>query len=139
MELNHAAAASPLTQTRSRNDWLDGFAVCASVACMIHCLGLPLLLAALPAFADQIDPGESFHAVVLALAVPTSALALVSGWRRHRAPVPLAIGAVGLALMAVGILFASREILETAITVSGSLLLAGAHIANWRLRRARNR
>lgn len=102
---------------------------------MIHCLGLPLLLAALPAFADQIDPGESFHAIVLALAVPMSAFALISGWRKHRAFVPLVVGLVGLALMAIGIAFASKEIVETAITVSGSLLLAGAHIANWRIRR----
>lgn len=118
-----------------KGDWLDGFAVVASVTCMIHCLGLPLLLAALPAFADRIDPGESFHAIVLAFAVPTSAIALVGGWRKHRAFVPLAVGSVGLVLMAVGIVFASREILETAITVSGGLLLAGAHIANWRKRR----
>lgn len=123
-------------RTKAGN-WLDGFAVCASVTCMIHCLGLPLLLAALPALADRIDPGESFHAIVLSLAVPTSALALIAGWRRHRAFVPLVVGASGLILMATGIAFAGRAVLETGITVSGSLLLAGAHIANWRMRKTR--
>ena len=118
-----------------RSNLLDGFAVCASVTCMIHCLGLPLLLAALPAFADRIDPSESFHAIVLLLAVPTSAFALIQGWRRHRAFAPLVVGGLGLSLMAVGIAFASRELVETAVTVTGSLLLAGAHIANWRHRR----
>ncbi|MCT2399897.1 MerC domain-containing protein [Novosphingobium sp. HK4-1] len=106
---------------------------------MIHCLGLPLLLAALPTLADQIDPGESFHMIVLALAVPTSAFALIEGWRRHRAFVPLAVGVIGLFLMATGIAFASREMLETAVTIAGSLLLAGAHIANWRHRRSAQR
>lgn len=129
--LARASAASS-----KKGDWLDGFAICASISCMIHCLGLPLLLAVLPAFADQIDLGENFHAIVLALALPTSAIALVGGWRKHRAFVPLAVGSTGLVLMALGIVFASREILETAITVSGGLLLAGAHIANWRHRRA---
>ncbi|OJW60282.1 MAG: MerC mercury resistance protein [Sphingomonadales bacterium 63-6] len=129
-------AARASTVASKRGDWLDGFAVCASISCMIHCLGLPLLLAALPAFADQIDPGDNFHAIVLALAVPTSAIALVGGWRKHRAFIPLAVGSAGLVLMALGIVFASQEILETAITVSGGLLLAGAHIANWRHRRA---
>ncbi|MGC6331009.1 MerC domain-containing protein [Rhizorhabdus sp. FW153] len=113
---------------------LDGFAVCASFTCMAHCLLLPLLLAALPAFADRLDPGESFHLIVLLLAIPTSAFALVAGWRRHRASVPLAVGSAGLVLMAAGIAFASREAIETGLTVAGSLLLAGAHIANWRNR-----
>lgn len=116
-------------------NWLDGLAVCASVTCMVHCLGLPLLLAALPVLADRIDPGESFHAIVLALAVPTSAFALVTGARRHRAFVPLAVGAVGLCLMAAGIAFASDEAVEVSVTVTGSLLLAGAHVASWRLRK----
>ncbi|MGK2909060.1 MAG: MerC domain-containing protein [Sphingobium sp.] len=126
-----------LNASARKVDWLDGFAVCASVTCMIHCLGLPLLLAALPTFADQSDPGESFHAIVLALTVPTSAFALISGWRKHRAFVPLVVGAIGLAMIAIGIAFASRKAVETAVTVSGSLLLAGAHVANWRRRRHR--
>ena len=114
---------------------LDGISVCASAACMVHCLALPLLFAALPALAGRLDPGEGFHAVILLLAVPTSALALVGGWRRHRAAVPLIIGTIGLVLMALGVVLSSREAIETAVTVSGSLLLAGAHIANWRHRR----
>lgn len=125
--------------SNSRPAWVermfDGFAVCASFTCMAHCLLLPLLLAALPALADRLDPGESFHIVVLLLAVPTSAFALIGGWRRHRASVPLAVGSAGLALMAAGIAFSSREAIETALTVAGSLLLAGAHVANWRNRR----
>ena len=28
--------------------WLDGFAICASTLCTVHCLGLPLLFALLP-------------------------------------------------------------------------------------------
>lgn len=126
----------PLSRAEPRSaNWLDAFAVCASATCMVHCLGLPLLLAALPALLNRIDPGEGFHVLVLALAVPTSAFALIQGWRRHRAFAPLAVGALGLLLMAGGIVFASRELIETAVTIAGSLLLAGAHIANWRLRR----
>jgi len=119
--------------TRAHN-WFDGFAVCASVTCMIHCLILPLVLAALPALAARFDPGESFHVIVLALAVPTSAFALVGGWRRHHASIPLIVGAFGLALMITGIAFATREAIETGVTVAGSLLLASAHIVNWRIR-----
>ncbi|WP_448663428.1 MerC domain-containing protein [Sphingomonas sp. CJ20] len=115
---------------------LDGFALCASTLCMLHCLALPLVLAALPALATRLEVGESFHAIVLAFAVPTSALALIGGWRRHRAAAPMLVGAVGLTLMASGIAFATREALETGLTVAGSLFVAGAHIGNWRQRRA---
>jgi len=113
---------------------LDGFAVCASAACMVHCLVLPLVLAALPAVASRIGAGEGFHAIALMAALPTSALALAGGWRRHRAFGPVVVGSVGLLLMAFGLLFAERHAIETAVTVAGSLCLAGAHVANWRRR-----
>ena len=112
--------------------WLDGFAICASALCTVHCLGLPLLFALLPTIAARIDPGESFHLLMLAVAVPTSLFALLQGWRRHRASLPLGIGLAGLSLMAVGALAAHTPLSEAIWTVSGSALLAGAHILNWR-------
>ncbi|MEE4451699.1 MerC domain-containing protein [Novosphingobium resinovorum] len=131
--MSSSPQTSPARDRRaSTGNLLDGFAVCASAACMVHCLGLPLLLAVLPAIAHRLDPGEHFHLAVLLLAVPTSAFALVGGWRRHRGFVPLAVGAIGLTLMALGLALAHREAIETALTVAGSLLLAGAHVANWR-------
>lgn len=68
-----------------RQRWLDGFAVTASVLCLIHCLVLPALLVALPVLATMLAVPERFHAVAFALALPTSVLAIASGYRRHRA------------------------------------------------------
>lgn len=115
--------------------WLDGFAVGASALCLIHCLALPLLIAALPAIASRIDIGEGFHLGVLLFAIPTSAFALIEGWRRHRGAAPLFVGGAGLALLALGLAFENWVAVETGVTVAGSLLLAGAHIVNWRRRR----
>ncbi len=115
-------------------DWVERAAVGASALCLIHCAGLPLLLAALPALSSLIPIPESFHVWVLAFAVPTSALALVTGWRHHRRAYPLMIGAVGLALLAIGALLLLGGRWETPVTIMGSLCLASAHIANWRLR-----
>lgn len=130
------AAACPSAQHDERPGspaaLLDGLALCASSLCTLHCLGLPLLFALLPAFASRIDPGESFHLVMLALAVPTSLFALAQGRRRHGGWAPLLIGIAGLALMSVGALMAKSVLTETLWTVAGSLLLAGAHILNWR-------
>lgn len=124
--LNASAPAKGLTA------WLDGFALCASSLCTLHCLGLPLLFALLPAFASRIDPGESFHLVMLALAVPTSLFALVQGQRRNGGRGPILLGIAGLTLMSVGALMVETTLAEALWTVAGSLLLAGAHILNWR-------
>ncbi|MGV3480760.1 MAG: MerC domain-containing protein [Sphingobium sp.] len=114
--------------------WLDGLSIGASALCLIHCLALPILIAALPALARALDLREGFHLLVLAAAIPTSAVALMAGHRRHGALVPVFTGIAGLVLMMIGALFTSRAAAETALTVAGSLLLASAHIANWRLR-----
>jgi hypothetical protein len=133
MAVCDSSQSSPVS-TGSRNGWLDGFALCASSLCTLHCLGLPLLFAILPAVASRIDPGESFHIIMLALAIPTSLFALVEGWRRHRTIALPLIGVAGLTLMAIGALIASSPVAEAAWTIIGSLMLASAHIANWRRR-----
>lgn len=115
-----------------RQSLLDSMAIGASFACMIHCLGMPLLLAALPAFAQIADIPESFHIVMLAIAVPTSALALVRGYRIHGAGIPLTLGLVGISLLSSGAFWSETELSETGLTVLGSLTLAVAHIGNWR-------
>jgi hypothetical protein len=115
-------------------DWIERAAVGASALCLIHCAGLPLLLAALPALSSLIPIPESFHVWVLAFAVPTSALALVTGWRHHSQVYPLLMGATGLALLATGALLLLGGRWETPVTILGSLCLASAHIGNWRLR-----
>lgn len=122
----------PACQSSPPAGWLDGFALCASSLCTLHCLGLPLLFALLPVFASRIDPGESFHLVMLALAIPTSLFALVQGRRRHGAQRPFWLGLSGLMLMAIGALVARDAVQEAGATVTGSLLLAAAHIVNWR-------
>lgn len=118
-------------QRRGQN-WLDGVAVGASAACLVHCLALPLLIAALPVLAGMLAIGEGLHAIIFAAAVPTSALALFAGHRRHGQLTPVAGSALGLTLLASGLL-AGRPLAETALTVAGSLLLASAHLMNWRL------
>ncbi len=125
-----AAAGEDCSPAPSR--WIDGFAICASSLCMIHCVGLPVLFALLPMVAARIDPGESFHLAMLAIAVPTSLFALVQGWRRGGSARLLMMGVAGLSAMAMGALWAEGDVAEAAWTVTGSLILAGAHWMNWR-------
>ena len=128
MSHRHPAASAPGI------DWIERAAVGASALCLIHCIGLPLLLAALPALSSLLPIPESFHVRVLAFAVPSSALALFAGRHHHRRAYPLMIGATGLMLLALGALLLLGGRWETPVTIMGSLCLACAHIANWRLR-----
>ena len=115
----------------SRQPLLDGLAIGASFACLIHCLALPLLIMLLPALGAFLVVPEAFHVWALAFAAPVSLVALSAGYRHHRAAAPLFIALPGLAQMAIGALATSSEWMETAFTVPGVLLLAIGHALNW--------
>jgi hypothetical protein len=111
----------------------DGASVGLSLACLAHCLALPLVAAALPALADLLRTPEWTHALLLILALPLSLGALAAGYRRHGRGLPFAVGAIGLALMAGGLGFEAYRLVEMGLTLAGSSLVALAHLRNWRL------
>lgn len=123
-----------ISSTSDHEDWFDRAALGASFLCLVHCLALPLLFAALPALSHVIAIPESFHVWILLFAVPASGAALLGGRARHRASWPSGAGACGLLCLVLGAFAVERASDETAITVAGSLMLAAAHVANWRLR-----
>lgn len=114
--------------------WLDLAAVSASGLCLLHCLALPLIIAALPSLGGAVA-GSGTHWVLLAFALP------VSLWVLSRDPwpegiVPLALGAAGLSLMTLGVAFYEGLPAERILTVAGVSLVAAAHIVRWQRRRA---
>lgn len=116
----------------SRQRAFDGLAIGASALCLLHCLILPLMLIVLPTLAAILVVPEWFHLWALALALPTSLLALWSGYRRHRSIKPAAIVLPGLALLALGVFVARAEWVETLLTVGGAVALTIGHALNWR-------
>ncbi|TIX51677.1 MerC domain-containing protein [Alteraurantiacibacter aquimixticola] len=112
-------------------NWLDGIAIAASVACMIHCLALPVLIALLPAWTSWLDLPESFHFWFLLAALPFSLLILWRTARRGGRRRPLVLGSMGLALMAIGVVMLGHPA-EPWIASTGAILLASAHVLNWR-------
>ena len=114
---------------------LDASAIGLSGLCLVHCLLLPVAAAALlPALAAASE-AEWVHRLFVALALPLAGLAL---WRAHRQrPLPwplLALAATGLTGLVAGALGWPDHALETPLTVLGSVLLASAHVWNWRRR-----
>jgi hypothetical protein len=123
----------------ARQRLFDGLAISASLLCLAHCLLLPLAILLVPMLAAFLTLPEAFHAWVFALAVPTSLVALLAGWRRHGARQPALLAGAGLLLLGAGLVLAPAHAVETALTVAGSLLLALGHVRNWRLLGARGR
>ena len=119
---------------------LDRLGIVLSGVCIVHCLALPLLVAALPLLGGGVLGGHSFHEWLLLAVVPVSLVALVFGYRRHGDPMVLKMGAGGLLLLCFATygyrLVGLPENWERAISIVGGLIHAGGHVLNFRRTRA---
>lgn len=123
--------SSPPTPARGAARALDVAAIGLSGLCLAHCLALPVAAAFLPLLGAWSE-AEWVHLAFLAAAIPVSVTALVrsGGWRK--APVA-SLAIAGLGFLTVGALGWPTEAWETGLTVLGGLMLATAHLLNWRL------
>ena len=112
----------------------DYAGMAASALCLVHCLAMPLLLAAFP----LLGLGGEHHALHDALLLGVTApvlLALVPGYLKHRDPVALMLGVAGLVCFLAAVFVLGPRIGEMAETVGAvvsSVLLLGAHLRNHR-------
>jgi hypothetical protein len=118
---------------------LDRLGIFLSATCLLHCLSIPVLLTLAPIAQSSLLDEHTFHVILLWFIVPTSLIALGIGCRDHRDPIILLLGAVGLTLLVcvavVGHTYIS-ESTERVLTMLAGLLLAAAHIRNFRVCRA---
>lgn len=116
---------------------LDRWAIVISGLCVIHCLAIPLTIVLLPTISGPLAEQQTLtHWLLLAVALPVSALALGAGYRQHGGLGNLVLGAVGLILLTVGVSHWLGEQFEVPCTVAGGLLLIVAHLRNLRHRHA---
>jgi hypothetical protein len=110
---------------------LDRFAVVLSGLCLLHCLAVPFAILLGPMLGQWLTHSETeVHWLLLALALPISAVALSRGYSRHHSPLTLVLGAAGLALMFIGVSHVIGEDWEIILTVAGVSSLLLAHIRN---------
>ncbi len=117
---------------------LDNAAVALSGICLLHCLTLPILIAALPIL-GRYDEAH-FHAQMLLVALPVSLIAFMMGFRRHHVRSVIAWGMIGMLLLAFGatVVHSSYGIVaDRIVTVCAALILAFAHYFNNRFSRHR--
>ena len=146
----------------SSHGWLDSLAISMSVICAIHCLLTPLLVILFPILTTTFWVHRDFHLWMLFFVLPTTSLAVFLGCRKHKDKFVMALSSTGLAcLFAVSLyesLFHANQLMQhsseclqcaqgginnhfTATTyanILGGVLLASAHVRNYRLcRRSR--
>ena len=109
---------------------LDRVGVLLSGLCALHCLAWLLLVAGL-GLGGGVLLAPEIHRFGLALAIAVGSVTLVLGVVRHGDPVPLQVGAAGIALMAFA-LFVGHGMAEAVLTILGVGLLAWAHLRNLR-------
>jgi hypothetical protein len=115
---------------------LDGVAVVLSGTCMVHCFALPVLLTLFPILQGSLLEEKVFHLIMLVLILPTSLIALTIGCRKHKDRLTMVLGGVGLLVLSATALW-GHELFgmlgERIITSVGGLILAFAHIQNYRI------
>lgn len=115
----------------STNTGLDRIAVFLSSLCLLHCLALPFALLLGPLLGDWLQSSETqVHWLLLALALPVSAIALWRGFLKHHSQLTLGLGSIGLLLMFVGVSHLIGEQWEVILTVTGVSALLVAHVRN---------
>ena len=106
---------------------IDGSAIALSSLCLIHCLLLPVMSAALP-IAGVWAEAEWVHKAFVIAALPIAFLALAS--RR----INLGIGALialGCVLLVAGAFVEAWHDYEVLLTTFGAVLLAVGHAWRW--------
>ncbi|MGH1536586.1 MAG: MerC domain-containing protein [Gammaproteobacteria bacterium] len=114
----------------------DKTAISLSLLCTIHCLALPLIAVLLPSFIAIPLQDEIFHTWMVIGVIPVSTYALTMGCKNHKRYQILFIGSIGLLTLSVVAFLGHEwlgEELEKAFTVIGAIIIAIAHVRNFRL------
>jgi xanthine/uracil permease len=112
---------------------LDTLGIAASTLCIIHCLAMPFIIAALPFLGLQFLEGNLAHQVLAGFVLCFALFAVLPGYLKHRRT-PVLIGmSVGLLLVLFATFGANHclgETWELPLISIGNLLLVGTHLWN---------
>ncbi|WP_153913224.1 MerC domain-containing protein [Shewanella sp. TC10] len=115
---------------------LDKFAIAISALCAIHCVAPPVLLALLPSLSALPLSDHLYHQVMVWIVLPTSSIAVLLGCKRHKDTKVLLLAVTGLIALAASALYGHDylgEVGEKVATIFGAVIVALAHIRNFKL------
>lgn len=141
--------------------WLDRLAIGMAAVCAVHCLLTPILVIALPIIATSFFVHEDFHLWMILFVLPTTSFAIFMGCRKHKDRWVAVLSAMGLSILVFALVqerfhasahaevtdhiahceSCSRDLSQQPLPMHagawfntlGGLLLAGAHVRNFRL------
>jgi uncharacterized membrane protein YfcA len=122
-----------LQRTSSWTSSLDRVGVYASVVCFVHCLAMPVLLSLLSVYAHLLPTEEHIHRPLAMVVTVLGALAIASGYRRHRRRSVWMLMGAGLSFIFAGAFFGDRlpsHWMEVLVTLAGSCCMIAAHRKN---------
>ncbi|NMP31575.1 MerC domain-containing protein [Thalassotalea sp. M1531] len=115
---------------------IDKLAIGISSLCVAHCLIFPLLVTVVPSFVALGLTSESFHFWMVVSVIPSSIYALALGCKKHEKWLVFSIGALGLSFLLLALVLEGAslgELGEKTVTLTGALLIAFAHVRNFKL------
>lgn len=117
-----------MTQLLFQTKQLDRIAMGLSGICLVHCVGTAVALALLASAGGMLG-AHIIHEIGLALAMLLGTIALGRGIADHGYMLPVAVGSLGLGVMA-GALQLPHHSSETVFTLVGVGILALGHQLN---------
>jgi|GEM_PF-477183 len=116
---------------------LDNLGIFASVLCLIHCLAMPFVVAAIPFIGMKWQwlQSETTENILIAFIIGFAVFAIIPGYFAHKKPLALAGLISGLALVGAVALLRGQfpANLELPLISAGNLLLVGTHLLNRKL------
>lgn len=117
--------------------YLDRFAIGLSLLCTVHCLAIPVVLILFPSLMATLHIDDHvFHALLLWLAIPSSAVAIFLGCKRHKDHLVFILAGIGLVSLTATAFFGHDVLGETGekiATLFAVSILAYAHWRNYSL------
>ncbi len=127
---------------------LDALGISASMICLVHCLFLPLFLVLFPLAGVAAVENEAYEIGLIALSFGIAFVALRSGYQKHHRKGVFALFFLAMLLFIGGFMghhdhhghhhhahpahHLHETLLPTVLHISGSVVLAVAHLFNWR-------
>lgn len=164
--ISHDSSFMEHVHAEHSHGWLDKIAVSMAMVCALHCLVTPVLIVLLPVLSTSLWVHEDFHLWMLFFVIPTTSLAVFMGCRKHRDRWVATLSAAGMGVLIVAFLL-GMQFHDAGVSCAeacahghshgpavvqagfwthskvswfntfGGLLLAAAHVRNYRLCRSR--
>jgi hypothetical protein len=112
---------------------LDRTGFLLSAGCAVHCAAMPFAAGFLSMIGAGFVASETTEALLIAVAAVIGIRSLMGGCRHHRQFAPVALMSSGFGLILTGrTIAADGSLWEVLAVVSGAVLIASAHLSNWR-------